>query len=76
MNGAYVTWAVYDWWKAKELEGKKGEQRGGMVGKVSLLASQGAKNWPFFTFSLRPCFRQASAPETTRSVWRQRNAGI
>ena len=34
--------------------------------------SHGARNWPFFTFTTRP----VSAAATSRSVWRQRKAGI
>ena len=34
--------------------------------------SQGARNWPFFTLTTRPVFAAA----ISRSVWRQRKAGI
>ena len=34
--------------------------------------SHGARNWPFLTLTTRP----VSAAATSRSVWRQRNAGI
>ncbi len=44
--------------------------------ETMFLASHGARNWPFFTCSRPPVAWIARAEATTRSVWRQRKAGI